>query len=117
MRRLLRLAFSLLTFAVPLQSMAAVAMVDCMAPAAGPAGHEHADHPAHHDDADAAAEPATHAPAGTHCASCGVAAMLPSQVAADPGAVAPAHYTAASRPGAPPFLTDGPDRPPRTDLD
>lgn len=107
--------FSLLAMALPLQSMAAVAMVDCMAPATAAASAHPSVHEAHHvDDADIAADVA---PTGQTCASCGVTAVLPSSVAAADVTFVPVSFKPTTRPGVPPFLTDGPDRPPRTDLD
>lgn len=100
----------LLSLALPLQGLAASTRLMCHAvPAAGMT----ADAPKCHEEADDAASAHTGCIA---CAACHGAAALPASVPAL-GQAAPttAPETLATR-AVPTFVTDGPDRPPRTAL-
>lgn len=103
----------MLVLALPLQGLAAASRLMCHH--AQPASTAPQASPCHEDGA-AAAEPATAHAGCIACAACHGMATLPSHLPALPPALpAPAPVADGATPVAP-FLTTGPERPPRTDL-
>lgn len=98
--------------ALPLQGLAAASRLMCQH--AAPVQPSHGAAPCHEDEA---AEAATPAHAGCiACAACHGAAALPSGVPATPPTPPSTAPEAAGAAPVSPFLTTGPERPPRADL-
>jgi hypothetical protein len=111
----------LLAAAIPVQGFAAVTVHRCGAKHHDVVAHQHASH--HHADATVsdpheADDGVKHSSKGSCslCASCCTGAALPATIVAFDAAAFVESLTAAAVGSVPAFLTDGPERPPRSIL-